>query len=80
VALEAAWTAILEGRATDVPREVWLAVIAVAAGLLGMLVLRPRRAEGRVPRPPRRASDLIDWSSFEGQADGSSDGHRREAA
>ncbi len=81
VSLEAAWKAILEGRAVDVPREVWLAVIAVAAGFLGMLVLRPRRAEPRAARPVRAApSNPIDWSTFDGQAAAAPEGHQRTAA
>jgi len=73
VSLEAAWRAILAGRAVDVPREVWLAVIAVAAGLLGFLVLRPRRSEPRSPRPTRRATDPIDWSNVDNRAAASLD-------
>lgn len=73
VSLEAAWTAILEGRAVDVPREVWLAVIAVAAGLLGFLVLRPRRSEPRSSRPARRPTDPIDWSNVDARAAASLD-------
>jgi hypothetical protein len=68
VSLEAAWKAIFAGRPADVPREVWLAVIAVAAGLLGLLVLRPRRSEPRASRPTRRSPDSIDWSNVNGRA------------
>lgn len=67
VSLEAAWRAILAGRAEDVPREVWLGVIAVAAGLLGWLVLRPQRSSSRQPsgRPP---AHRIDWSEIDDDA------------
>ncbi len=54
VSLEAAWRAILEGRPGDVPREIWLGVIAVAAGLLGWLVLRPQAAAAHPPAGRRR--------------------------
>ncbi len=63
VSLEAAWKAVLAGRTSEVPREIWLAVIAVAAGLLGLLVLRPRRSEPPPHRARRRPADRIDWSS-----------------
>ena len=68
VSLEAAWNAILAGRTADVPREVWLAMIAVAAGLLGLLVLRPQRSESRSARPKRNQPERIDWSSLPGRA------------
>jgi type III secretory pathway lipoprotein EscJ len=68
ISLETAWKAILGGRAGDVPREVWLAVIAVAAGLLGLLVLRPRKGEPRMSRPPRRQPEPIDWSDLDGRS------------
>lgn len=80
VSLEAAWHAILDGRAVDVPREVWLAVIAVAAGLLGMLVLRPRRAEPRPARPVRKSSDRIDWSGLDAESAADLEPHQRVAA
>lgn len=80
VSLEAAWKAILDGRAVDVPREVWLAVIAVAAGLLGMLVLRPRRTEPRVARPARRPGDRIDWSGVDGDSADATEIPQRTAA
>jgi len=67
VSLEAAWRAILAGRAEDVPHEVWLGVIAVASGLLGWLVLRPQRP-GAPQRGPRRAAQRIDWSTVENDA------------
>jgi len=63
VSLEAAWKAVLAGRTSEVPREIWLAVIAVAAGLLGLLVLRPRRSEPPPHRARRHPADRIDWSS-----------------
>ncbi|MFM8413659.1 MAG: hypothetical protein ACKOCX_02945 [Planctomycetota bacterium] len=69
ISLEAAWRAVLEGRPADVPRDVWLGVIAVAAGLLGWLVLRPSASADRRPRGPRRPTQRgdqrIDWSSFD---------------
>ena len=69
ISLEAAWRAVLEGRPADVPRDVWLGVIAVAAGLLGWLVLRPSAAAARRPRglrrSPPRSDQRIDWSSFD---------------
>jgi hypothetical protein len=69
ISLEAAWRAVLAGHPEDVPREVWLGVIAVAAGLLGWLVLRPTAAATRRP-PQRRAGHRIDWSAVEdGPAD-----------
>jgi hypothetical protein len=45
-----------------VPREVWLGVIAVAAGILGWLVLRPNATAARRP-PQRRGSQRLDWST-----------------
>jgi type III secretory pathway lipoprotein EscJ len=78
VSLEAAWQAILEGRPGDVPREIWLGVIAVAAGLLGWLVLRPQAA-GRDAHPARRRSARpIDHSAVAPAADG--DSSRRQVA
>ncbi|MBM4022375.1 MAG: hypothetical protein FJ284_09070, partial [Planctomycetes bacterium] len=65
VSLEAAWRAMLEGRPEDVPREVWLGVIAVATGLLAWLVLRPQGRTARRSREPRRTEERIDWSSGE---------------
>jgi hypothetical protein len=65
VSLEAAWRALLAGHPEDVPREVWLGVITVAAGLLGWLVLRPHVVVGRRPghhRPGHR----LDWSTLDG--------------
>jgi len=70
VSLEAAWQAILDGRPEDVPREVWLGVIAVATGLLAWLVLRPQDRAARRSRGPRRSDDRIDWSA--GDSDRSS--------
>ena len=67
VSLEAAWRAILAGRAEDVPREVWLGVITVAAGLLGWLVLRPQRSPSR-PRGGRKPAHRIDWSEVDDDA------------
>ena len=67
VSLEAAWRAILAGRAEDVPREVWLGVIAVAAGLLGWLVLRPQRSPSR-PHVRRKAEHHTDWSEVDNDA------------
>ena len=73
ISLEAAWRAVLEGRPADVPRDVWLGVIAVAAGLLGWLVLRPAAAAARRPRGLRRSAQRsdqrIDWSSFDETSD-----------
>jgi len=63
VSLEAAWRAILAGRTADVPREVWLALIALAAGVLGWLVLRARPPAPRSARGRRRPTEPIDWSS-----------------
>lgn len=69
ISLEAAWRAVLEGRPADVPRDVWLGVIAVAAGLLGWLVLRPSASASRRPRgsrrPAQRGDQRIDWSSVD---------------
>ena len=62
VSLEAAWRALLAGHPEDVPREVWLGVIAVAAGILGWLVLRPNATAARRP-PQRRGSQRLDWST-----------------
>ena len=45
-----------------------LAMIAVAAGLLGLLVLRPQRSESRSARPKRNQPERIDWSSLPGRA------------
>jgi type III secretory pathway lipoprotein EscJ len=64
ISLEAAWRAVLAGHPEDVPREVWLGVIAVAAGLLAWLVLRPTTTATRRP-PMRRAGHRIDWSGVE---------------
>jgi hypothetical protein len=64
ISLEAAWRAVLAGHPEDVPREVWLGVIAVAAGLLGWLVLRPTATATRRP-PHRRPGQHIDWSAVE---------------
>lgn len=65
VSLEAAWRAVLEGRPADVPRDIWLGVIAVAAGLLGWLVLRPSVGGAKRPRGPRRHDQRIDWSAMD---------------
>jgi hypothetical protein len=65
ISLEAAWRAVLEGRAADVPRDVWLGVIAVAAGLLGWLVLRPSVDRAKRARAPRRHDERIDWSAMD---------------
>jgi hypothetical protein len=65
VSLEAAWQAVLEGRPADVPRDVWLGVITVAAGLLGWLVLRPSMGGAKRPRGQRRHDERIDWSAME---------------
>ncbi len=65
VSLEAAWRAVLEGRPADVPRDIWLGVITVAAGLLGWLVLRPSVRGVKRPRGQRRQEDRIDWSAME---------------
>ena len=67
ISLEAAWRAILAGRAEDVPREVWLGVIGVAAGLLGWLVLRPHRSPSQ-HRFGRRPPQHIDWSEVDDNA------------
>lgn len=64
ISLEAAWRAILAGRTEDVPREVWLGVIAVAAGLLGWLVLRPQRSPAR-HRSGRKPAQRLDWSEVD---------------
>ena len=79
VSLEAAWQAMLEGRPADVPREVWLGLIAVAAGLLGWLVLRPQRAAPRRPHDRHSTADRIDWGSIEdgSQAEAAPDSERR---
>jgi len=65
VSLEAAWQELLAGNVEAVPREVWLGVIALAAGMLGWLVLRPpavrrRRSHRESPAEP------IDWSGIDG--------------
>jgi type III secretory pathway lipoprotein EscJ len=65
VSLEAAWRAVLAGRPADVPRDVWLGVIAVAAGLLGWLVLRPSVGGAKRPRGQRRHDQRIDWSAMD---------------
>jgi len=79
VSLEAAWKAVLAGRTSEVPRELWLAVIAVSAGLLGLLVLRPRRSQPRPPRARRRPADRIDWSNV-GRGEDHPDDHLQAAA
>lgn len=66
VSLEAAWRALLAGHPEAVPREVWLGVIALAAGLLGWLVLRPPTIRRRSRRPHREPGpERIDWSGIE---------------
>jgi hypothetical protein len=62
ISLEAAWQAILDGRPADVPREVWLGVIAVASGVLGWLVLRPQPTARRHTSGRQRPAQPIDWS------------------
>jgi hypothetical protein len=79
VSLEAAWRAILAGRAEDVPREVWLGVIAVAAGLLGWLVLRPQRNPSR-QRSGHRPAHRIDWSEVDDADPGEPVASRRQVA
>jgi type III secretory pathway lipoprotein EscJ len=79
VSLEAAWKALLAGRTSQVPREIWLAVIAVAAGLMGLLVLRPRRIEPQPRRARRHSTDRIDWSSV-GSDEDHPDDHLQAAA
>ena len=78
-ALEAAWRAILAGRAGDVPRELWLGVIAVAAGLLGWLVLRPQRSPSR-QRSGHRPAQRIDWSEVDDAEPGEPVAPRRQVA
>ncbi len=83
VSLEAAWKAILAGQGAEVPREVWLGVIAVAAAALGWLVLRPQAA-GSGQRPRRRTA-AVDFAGVEvGEHDRAVDAGqlpaRREAA
>lgn len=79
VSLEAAWRAILAGRAEDVPREVWLGVIAVAAGLLGWLVLRPQRSPSG-QRSGQRPAHRIDWSEVDDAGPGEPVASRRQVA
>lgn len=79
VSLEAAWRAILAGRAEDVPREVWLGVIAVAAGLLGWLVLRPQRSPSG-QRSGQRPAHRIDWSEVDDAGPGEPAASRRQVA
>ncbi len=67
VSLEAAWEALLSGHPEAVPREVWLGVIALAAGILGWLVLRPPVIRRRSRRPDHGPSvEPIDWSGLDG--------------
>jgi len=79
VSLEAAWRAILAGRAEDVPREIWFGVIAVAAGLLGWLVLRPQRSPSR-QRSGHRPAHRIDWSEVDDADPGQPVAPRRQVA
>ncbi len=85
VSLEAAWRALVSGHPDAVPREVWLGVIAVAAGGLGWLVLRPPTIRRRSRRPDHEPADrAIDWSGLEGgRVDDDSPafkGHRSQVA
>ncbi|MFM1903159.1 MAG: hypothetical protein RLZZ440_1059 [Planctomycetota bacterium] len=88
VSLEGAWKAILAGHGADVPREVWLGVIAVASAALGWLVLRPQSggAAGGGSRVRRRRDAAVDWSGIAAEQNGSEAGDhhgrpiRREAA
>jgi len=79
VSLEAAWRAILAGRAEDVPREIWFGVIAVAAGLLGWLVLRPQRTPSR-QRAGHGPAHRIDWSEVDDADPGEPVAPRRQVA
>ncbi len=84
VSLEAAWKAMLAGQGADVPREIWLGVIAVASAVLGWLVLRPQATGAGHVRPRRRAA-AVDFTGIEpGEddraADASRPSGRREAA
>lgn len=64
--VDAAWMALAGGRPGDVPREVWLAAIALCAMLLAWLVLRAGRpAQPRRAEKARRHAQRIDWSRVE---------------
>lgn len=65
VSLEGAWKAILAGNGADVPREVWLGVIAVATAVLGWLVLRPQAPRSALPRARRRTEPPVDWKAID---------------
>jgi type III secretory pathway lipoprotein EscJ len=65
VSLEGAWRAILSGQHAEVPREVWLGVIAVATAALGWLVLRPQSAGLAPSRPRRRPAAPADWAGID---------------
>jgi type III secretory pathway lipoprotein EscJ len=80
VSLEEAWKAILSGHGTDVPREVWLGVIAVATAALGWLVLRPQAAGATPARSRRRSDATVDWGTIDDTADINSSSPRRQAA
>lgn len=84
VSLEAAWKAMLAGQGADVPREIWLGVIAVASAALGWLVLRPQ-AVGSGQMRPRRHAAAVDFTGIEPEEndralDGGHRPARREAA
>ena len=65
VSLEGALKAILAGNGADVPREVWLGVIAVATAVLGWLVLRPQAPRSASPQARRRAEPAVDWKAID---------------
>ena len=65
VSLEGAWKAILAGQGSDVPREVWLGVIGVAAAVLGWLVLRPQADRSAPPRSRPRGGPAVDWNAID---------------
>jgi type III secretory pathway lipoprotein EscJ len=76
VSLEAAWQSLLAGNPEAVPREVWLGVIALAAGILGWLVLRPPTSRRRRGLQRESSAEPIDWSGI----DGTSRRHAPEAS
>lgn len=64
MSLEEVWKAMISGHGADVPREIWLGVIAVATAALGWLVLRPQGDRTTPSRSRRRAEPAVEWDTI----------------